>query len=159
MDTVASFLGFVMLLLAQNPAVRRQVASDPAAMPDFVEELFRRYPVVTIGREVVRDMDYRGVQLKKGEMVMCPTALAGLDAGVNERPFEFDLRRPSRIHSSFGEGPHRCPGAALAQLEVRVATQAWLARIPDFSLAPDARIAFVGGVTPAVEELPLIWPV
>ena len=38
-------------------------------------------------------------------------------------------------HAAFGLGIHRCVGSHLARMELRVALEAWLERIPVFSLA------------------------
>ena len=47
------------------------------------------------------------------------------------------LRRPSQI-LSFGQGHHHCLGAAAARLQITVALQELLARIPDFTVDLDA---------------------
>lgn len=159
MDTIASFLGLVILTLADKPDIRREIVADPNRIHPFIDELFRTHSVVTIGREVRYDMTYRGAELKRGEIIMCPTALAGFDDRVNVDPFDFDLDRSGRVHSAFGNGPHRCAGAALGRLEVLVAIEEWLKQIPEFSVPPDADIRFVSGVTPAIEHLPVIWEI
>jgi hypothetical protein len=44
-------------------------------------------------------------------------------------------RSPNR-HAAFGLGIHRCLGSHLARMEITVALQEWLAKIPNFSLVP-----------------------
>jgi cytochrome P450 len=39
-----------------------------------------------------------------------------------------------RSHWTFGSGIHFCLGNAVARLEVRVALEEWLARIPDYTV-------------------------
>ncbi len=157
LDTVVNFLGFAMLHLATHPEQRAVLARDPAMIPGAVEELFRRYPIVTIGREVRRGMDFGGVRLRAGEMVIAPTVLHGMDERANSCPMEVDFGRRRAEHASFGRGHHMCPGAPLARTEMRIALEEWLARIPDFSLKPDAEIRFSGGIVGCVEALPLVW--
>lgn len=53
LDTVVNFLGFAMLHLAAKSEQRDRLAAEPALIPSAVDELFRRYPLVTIGREVL----------------------------------------------------------------------------------------------------------
>jgi cytochrome P450 len=158
LDTVVNSLGFVMLHLATTPAHREALAADPAGIPAAIDEFIRRYPVVTVGREVRDDMVLDGVQLMRGEMIMAPTPLAGLDDRLNERPFDVDFERPCIEHTSFGNGVHRCPGAQLARTELRITLEEWLARIPGLEVAPGARVSFRGGVVGRIEKpLPLVW--
>jgi len=157
LDTVVNFLGFAMLFLARSPAHRRQLRERPELLPAAVDELLRRYPVVCIAREVTRDMEYEGVLLKKGDMIMIPTMLHGLDERENERPLEVDFHRASADHSTFGGGVHRCAGSFLARAEIRITLEEWLSRIPDFSVAPGWDVRHAGGVVGGVEKLPLVW--
>ncbi|MGH8597389.1 MAG: cytochrome P450 [Gammaproteobacteria bacterium] len=159
LDTVVNFLGFVLLFLARNPGHRHELTADPGLIPAAVEEFLRRFPVVSLAREVRDDIEYDGVQLKKGEMVAIPTPLAGTDARLNAEPLNVDFRRPSAAHVTFGNGPHVCPGALLARTEIRITLEEWLARIPEFAVAPAAEIRFRGGLVGVVDALPLVWDV
>ena len=47
----------------------------------------------------------------------------------------FRLDRETREHLAFGSGPHICPGAALARLELRTALRAFCERVVTFRLA------------------------
>src|SRR5262249_43811192 len=58
LDTVVNFLGFAFLFLARNPGHRKQLIGNPALIPAAVEELFRRFPIVTVAREVRSDINY-----------------------------------------------------------------------------------------------------
>jgi cytochrome P450 len=157
LDTVVNFLGFAMLHLATHHELRDRLAAEPALIPAAVNELLRRSPIVTIGREVRQDIAFAGVQLKAGDMVMAPTALHGLDPRANERPDEVDLKRREPAHSTFGHGDHKCPGAHLARTELVISIEEWLARVPDVTLAPGAEVTFSGGLVGCVDALPLVW--
>ncbi|GIX31226.1 MAG: hypothetical protein KatS3mg124_1698 [Porticoccaceae bacterium] len=157
LDTVVNFLGFVFLHLARDAALRRELAADPARIPAAVEEFLRRYPLVTIGREVREDLEIDGVLLRAGEMVATPTPLAALDDTFNPRPAEFDPHRGARRSLTFGAGHHVCPGRFLTRAEVRITLEEWLRRIPDFWLPQGAEIRFRGGIVGVVEQLPLEW--
>ncbi len=51
---------------------------------------------------------------------------------------EFVIDRARNRHAAFGLGIHRCLGSNLARLELRVALEEWMRRVPDFELAdPD----------------------
>lgn len=158
LDTVVNLLSFMMLHLATHPEKVDELRKDDLTLMRGAEEMFRRFPVVSDARMVAYDMNYRGVRLKQGDMVLLPTALHGLDERTNVDPFELRFDRERSIHSTFGQGPHRCAGMHLARLEVIVTLREWLKRIPRFTLAPDAKPVFHSGIIAAVENVVLEWP-
>lgn len=157
LDTVASMMGFIAKFLADNPAHRKQLIDDPELCGKAADEFMRRFPIVNQGRTVTRDMVYKGVEMKKGDMIMMPTTLHGLDDRKFERPLEVDFNRPTPIHSTFGNGPHRCPGSYLARVELKVFMEEWLKRIPDFQVTPGKSVQVRAGVNATVTHLPLSW--
>ncbi|ULQ47884.1 cytochrome P450 [Flagellatimonas centrodinii] len=157
LDTVSSLFSFSMLYLARDPALRRALVDHPDRIPAAATELIRRFPVVVMARQVRADMDYLGVPLRQGEMVAIPTAFYNLDATVYDRPLVLDWDRRAGKVLSFGNGPHRCPGSTLGRQELIIGLQEWLKRIPDFSVAPGARIEVAGGTVAKVLGLPLVW--
>lgn len=159
LDTVVNFLGFMMLFLARDAGHRRALVADPAKIPAALEEFVRRFGVVTIGRLVTRDLDFHGAALKQGDMIVLPTALHGLDERENPEPLRVDFGRKAHRHSTFGLGVHHCVGAHLARAELRITLEEWLKRIPEFGLAPGARIEMQGGIVGCVKAVPLVWPV
>jgi cytochrome P450 len=160
LDTVVNFLGFAFLFLAQNPEHRRALAANPQQeSAAAVDELLRRFPVVTVAREVRHDMEIDGVQVKQGDMIVVPTPLVGTDSRMNERPLEVNFQRQGAQHATFGNGRHLCPGSHLARLELRVTLEEWFSRIPEFTLAPGAKITFHSGIVGVVDALPLVWNV
>ncbi|MGE4430370.1 MAG: cytochrome P450 [Sphingobium sp.] len=159
LDTVVNFLSFMMIYLARHPAKVEELRSDPLKLQRGVEEMFRRFPVVSDARMVVEDMDYHGTRLKAGELILLPTALHGLDEAEHDDPMTVDLSRRNVAHSTFAQGPHRCAGMHLARMEVIVTLQEWLARIPAFALREGAAPVYHAGIVAAVEDVPLIWEV
>ncbi|MFC0306086.1 cytochrome P450 [Rhizorhabdus histidinilytica] len=159
LDTVVSFLSFMMLFLGRNPEHLKQLADNPASIPQSVEELLRRFPIVSDARMVTDDFEYDGVMLKRGDMVQVPTALAGLDEEMNEDPWKVIFNRKKLEHSTFGGGPHRCAGLHLARMEITITLQEWLARIPSFRVTKDANPIFSSGMVAMVENVPLEWDV
>ena len=157
MDTVVTALSFAALFLARNPSHRKQLVDDPGLIPKAVDELLRRFPIVNQGRCVAQDWVYKNVPFKAGDMVLLPTTLHGLDERAFPNPLEVDFNRPTPLHSTFGNGPHRCPGSNLGRTEIKVFLQEWLARIPDFHLQPEGKIAMRSGVNGTLYGLPLAW--
>lgn len=156
-DTVVNFLGFVMLELARSPETRQALRDHPAGMLAATNELFRRFGLVTIAREVRQDMEFHGVQLKTGEMVSIPTVVHGIDPEVNTDPLTLDFARNRPRHSTFGSGPHMCPGQELARSEVAITLEEWLSRIPDFEVAPDSDLTCRPGIVGSITRLCLQW--
>ncbi|OHT18251.1 Camphor 5-monooxygenase [Sphingomonas haloaromaticamans] len=157
LDTVVNFLSFMMIHLAQNPEIAAELRSDPLKLMRSAEEMFRRFPVVSEARMSAKDQDYKGVHLKRGDMILLPTALHGLDEKENPDPWRLNLERRGISHTTFGGGPHRCAGMHLARMEVIVTLEEWLKRIPDFRLRDGSKPVYHSGIVAAVENVPLVW--
>ena len=159
LDTVVNFLSFFMIHLGRHPEKVAELRDDPLVLVRGVEELFRRFPVVSEARMVAKDQVFDGVELKHGDMVLIPTALHGLDDSQNPDPLELNFARRAMSHTTFGGGPHRCAGMHLARLEVTITLQEWLKRIPEFRLRQDSPPVYHSGIIAAVENVPLVWRV
>src|SRR5260370_30733673 len=145
-DPVVTAMSFAALFLARNPAHRRQLVDNPALIPKAVDELLRRFPIVNQGRCVARDLVYKNIPFKTGDMILLPTTLHGLDERAFPNPLEVNFNRPTPMHSTFGNGPHRCPGSNLGRTEIKVFLEEWLKRIPEFQLQPGEKISMRSGV-------------
>lgn len=157
LDTVASSLGFAWRYLAANPQAQQQLRDNPDLIPGAIEEFFRLHSVVEVRRTVTQDVEFHGVQLKQGDFVNCITAVASLDSKEFENPMEADFERSPNRHCAFVFGPHRCMGSNLARLEMRVALEEWLNRVPEFSIEEGAEIDVNLGAVVSVARLPLVW--
>ena len=160
LDTVASTLGFIANHMAGSPAHRQQLIDEPGLVDNAVEELMRRFPPSATARTMSRDYEYKGVHFKQGDKVYIYTLMAGLDERRYPDAWNVDFRRPdAQQHNSFGAGPHRCPGALLAKLEIKLFLQEWLARIPQFHVKSGDPVVYGAGQVNCVERLVLTWPV
>jgi len=157
LDTVFATLNNIWLWLANHPAQRREMLADPGNIDAQVEELLRVWSVTFSGRQVVRDCEIRGVQLKAGDRVSALLPACNYDPEVFADPTRVDFQRRRNINLAFAGGPHSCMGAHLARLEIKVALQEWLRRIPDFALQPGASIEYRPGAVVGPEALPLVW--
>jgi len=156
-DTVVNLLGFVFLFLAKNAQHRAQIIEGEISVAEAVEEILRRFPLVTVAREVTEDIEFHGVQLKAGDMIAAPTPLAGMDNTFtpNAEDVEFGRKRGNSL--TFGRGAHTCPGKNLARIELRIAIEEWLRRIPDFHVDQSRDVSFSSGIVGVVNELNLRW--
>ena len=144
-DTTWSAIGSVMWHMAQHPEHRKQLRENDDLWPTAIEELLRVYAPVTMARIVDRDTEFQGCPMKAGDRVLMAFPAANRDPRQFENPDEVILDREHNRHVAFGSGIHRCAGSNLARLEVRVALQTWLARIPEFELVDPATVTWAGG--------------
>lgn len=80
---------------------------------------------------------------------------ANRDPEVFERPDEVILDREHNRHLAFGAGIHRCAGSNLARMELRVAVEEWLARIPEFEITDPALVTWAGGQVRGPRSIPV----
>ncbi len=145
--------------LATHDADRRTLVAEPGLIPRAVEEFVRLFPpVVVVGRYVMKDATVAGVELKEGDWIGLNYAAASRDPAACTDPGALDVRREEVVHSAFGVGPHRCLGSHLARLELRVATEEFLRRIPDFRVTPGSVPAYETGQLRTMTALELSFP-
>jgi cytochrome P450 len=139
LETSASMLALGALVLMTQPEL-----ADPlraGGSPDaLVEELLRYLTVVQVAfpRFAVRDLEVAGVSIKAGDAIMCSLSGADRDGVLGPGMDQIDLGRPtSRSHLAFGHGLHRCVGAELARMELRIAYPALVRRFPQMRPAID----------------------
>jgi cytochrome P450 family 142 subfamily A polypeptide 1 len=134
-ETTRNGLSGGMQLLIEHPEERQKLIDDPKRIPSACEEMVRLVsPVHSFARTVTEDTELRGVRLRAGDRVLMLYPSANRDADVFEEPDAFRVERnPS--HLGFGLGPHFCLGANLARMEMRVAFEELLRRLPDMEFA------------------------
>jgi hypothetical protein len=86
-----------------------------------------------------RGADAGGCPIKAGNMVLLSFPAANRDPAVFPDADKVIIDRKENRHSAFGLGIHRCVGSNLARLEMTVAVEEWLKRIPRFTLAGGVR--------------------
>jgi cytochrome P450 len=156
-DTTWSAIGSSRWHLATHPDDRKRLVAEPELMPTAVEELLRAYSPVTMAREVTEDVVYAGCPMKAGDKVLMNFPAANRDPEAFENPEVVQLDRAHNRHVAFGSGIHRCAGSNLARMELQVALEEWLARIPDFSLGEGAEVAWAGGQVRGPRICPVVF--
>lgn len=135
--------------LATSPGDQVLLRSNPALIPAAVEEFLRlEPPVPEAGRRAARDIQSHGRTIGEGDFVALNVAAANLDEAEFEHPSACIIDREPNRHLSFGHGVHKCLGAPLARMEIRVALEEILARTRSFDLADAAEPGvqvFLGG--------------
>ncbi|MGY1814421.1 cytochrome P450 [Blastococcus sp. SYSU D00820] len=162
-ETTASTISLGTAVLLRDPAHAALVREGSRAdVERVVEELLRYLTVVQVAFPRFAKVDHElfGCPVRKDDVVA--VSLSGADrdpAWAGREPDRFDPTRSTGGggHLAFGHGMHRCVGAELARLELRIVLPRLFQRFPDLALAvPEdqlawRRLSFVYGV----EELPV----
>ncbi len=139
-ETTRNGISGGMQLLIENPGERQKLIDDPSRIRMAVEEMVRMVsPVQSFGRTVTQDTELRGQAMEKGQQVLLLYPSANHDADVFEDPDRFRIDRNPH-HLGFGLGNHFCLGANLARMEMRVAFEELLRRLPDMEYAEDGPV-------------------
>ncbi len=157
-DTTWSAIGSSLWHLATHPDDAKTLATDPEAMPLAIEELLRAYSPVTMARVVTGDVVFRGCPMHAEDKVLMNFPAANRDPEAFEHPDQVILDRAHNRHVAFGSGIHRCAGSNLARMELRVAIEEWLKRIPDFRIEEGAEVTWAGGQVRGPRQLPVVFP-
>ncbi|HVA71015.1 MAG TPA: cytochrome P450 [Acidimicrobiales bacterium] len=156
-DTTWSAIGSSLWHLAQHPEDAARLVAEPELMDSAVEEFLRIYSPVTMARMVTLDTEFHGCPMHKGDKVLMNFPAANRDPEAFERADEVVLDRAHNRHVAFGSGIHRCAGSNLARMELKVALEEWLRRIPEFHLAEGARVTWAGGQVRGPRSLPVVF--
>ncbi|MFG1827500.1 cytochrome P450 [Microbispora sp. CSR-4] len=160
-DTSTSMLALGTLWLLENPEQAALVRDTDDHVDQVVEELLRYLTVVQVAfpRFAREDLVLAGQPIARGQMVLCSLTAANRDPALGA---DMDLAVPGRKvspHVAFGHGIHRCIGAPLAQMEMRIAFPALLRRFPGLRLAvPFEQLAFREiSIVYGLDSLPVAW--
>jgi cytochrome P450 len=136
-ETTTHLIGGSVYELSRAPALRDWLEEDWGRANLAIEEFLRFISPVqfTKPRFVMKDIEFGGVRLKKGDKIMAMLAAANMDPDANSRPEKLDLERRPNRHLSFGTGIHFCLGHQLARIEGKCALEALFKRWPQLALA------------------------
>lgn len=133
--------GSVFALLLQTPSLWRTVSEQPELIPAAVEESLRyESSTQTLTRETTQEVEIGGVTLPAGARVVVLLGSANRDEKQFPNADVFDIHRASNRHVAFGHGAHFCVGAPLARLELRVALETFVQRIPTLRIVPNQQL-------------------
>ena len=121
-DTTRNTMSGIVHALDQFPDQRALLEGDTSLIPNAVQECLRFVtPLAHMRRTATADNELFGHQVKAGDKVVMWYLSANRDETVFENPDKLIVDRPNaRRHLAFGYGVHRCVGARLAELQLRV---------------------------------------
>ncbi|MGE0878685.1 MAG: cytochrome P450 [Acidimicrobiia bacterium] len=134
-ETTTRLIGWMGKLLGEHPNQRREIAANPALIPNAIEETLRyEAPSPVQGRVITKEVEFHGTKLPEGTTMVIINGSANRDDRHFPDGDRYDIHRKIDKHLSFGHGIHFCLGAALARLEGRVALDEVLKRWPDWEI-------------------------
>jgi cytochrome P450 len=159
-ETTVNLIGNGLLALHRNPDQLALLKNEPSLTANAIEELLRYDSSVQVtGRTTLEDIDeIGGIELEKGQSVICLLGAANRDPAIYRDPDRLDVTRRDVRPLSFGGGIHYCVGAQLARIEGEVAIATLLRRLPKLRIddidRPDWRQTFV---LRGLNKLPASW--
>ncbi|MFD9128404.1 cytochrome P450 [Kitasatospora sp. NPDC059571] len=160
-ETTANMTALGTLALLRHPAQAARLRAEPALVKGAVEELLRYLTVVHLGvpRVAAEDVELDGLTIRAGEGVLCMLSTANRDEPAFPDGDRLDVTRDARRHFAFGFGVHQCLGQPLARVELQIALETLLRRLPELRLAvPFEELRYrTDMVVYGVQELPVAW--
>jgi cytochrome P450 len=144
--------------LEQFPDERAKLEQNPGLIPNAVSEIIRwQTPLAHMRRTALSDHDLFGAPIKAGDKVVMWYLSANRDESVFENADRLIVdRENARRNLSFGYGIHRCVGARLAELQMRILLEEMAKRRLRVNIASEperVRACFVHGYKKMMVEL------
>jgi len=129
-DTTRNTITGSVVALNQNPDQYDKLRTHPELISSMVSETIRwQTPLAHMRRTAVRDFEFKGKTIKKGDKVVMWYVSGNRDDEVIAEPDRFNIERENvRRHLSFGFGIHRCVGNRLGEMQLRIVWEEILKR-------------------------------
>lgn len=131
-DTSRSSMSGSVVAFDRFPAELEKLRIQPALIANLTPEVLRwQTPIAHMRRTAMRDVSLGGRKISKGDKVVLWYLSANRDEELFEDADAFLMDRANaRRHFAFGAGIHRCIGARLADLQLRILWEEILKRFP-----------------------------
>jgi cytochrome P450 len=157
-ETTTTAIGNGMLVLLKDPdLVEKLLANidDDRMFSRLTEEILRlEAPVQGLPRMTTQEVELGGCKIPKGSLVYLGYASGNRDSEKFDDPDSFSLERKNAgQHLAFGAGIHRCIGAMLSRMEIKVAMRLLIKRLDHLKLTiPESELVY----TPSMVIRPLV---
>jgi len=142
-ETTTNLISNAILSLCAHPEQFAMVRTNPALVPNLVEETLRYdAPVQFFPRLTMQEVTIAGTTLPAGTPVLAMFGSANHDERKFPDPERFDITRNTEGQLAFSFGVHYCLGAQLARLEGKIALETLLARFPYLSRTDEPLVRF-----------------
>src|SRR5262249_9004165 len=107
-------------------------------LPHAIEEILRIEAAVSMGRRATKDVELGGMTIRKDDQLLVLLSSANRDEAEFPDPDSVHFDREHNPHPSFRARGHRSNGAHPSRVELRIAFEEILERLPDYELAGPA---------------------
>ncbi|MGW4113684.1 cytochrome P450 [Actinosynnema sp. NPDC004786] len=137
-ETTVGQIALSVLALLSEPGAWENARDRPDLLDPLVDDLLRLTPSTPLSfpRVAVEPVQLGAVTVQAGEAVVVSLLHGNRDPGTWARPDRLSPEEHGEVHLTFGHGVHRCLGAPLARLQLRIVLQRLLARFPALRVAP-----------------------
>lgn len=154
--TISASVGILAHYLAEHADLQKQLRPQPHLLPEAIEEILRLFgPLVSNRRVTTRPVEIGGRKIAAGERITLMWISANRDENVFADPDSFRFGRDYSKNLLWGAGIHVCPGAPLAQLEMKVFMEELLAHTQDITTNPQASPTLAAYPASGFATLPL----
>jgi pimeloyl-[acyl-carrier protein] synthase len=120
-----------------HPAQHAALQADTELYRTAADEALRFDTSVPVIHRIAKEsLDVAGQNIPAGSVVALCLASANHDEAVFDNPKSFDVARNPNPHLAFGSSHHLCLGSTLARLELSVALQVLLEKLPALRIDP-----------------------
>jgi len=121
-DTTRNTMSGIIHAFDKFPDQRKLFEENPDLIPNAVQECIRyQTPLAHMRRTASEDTELFGEQIKQGDKLILWYLSANRDEELFEDADKLDITRENaRRQLAFGYGIHRCVGARLAELQLRI---------------------------------------
>ncbi len=144
-ETTTNAAGNLFHALLSHRDQWQKLVDDPTLIPNAVEEGLRFASSVVAWRRIAKqEVEVAGKSLPEGTKFLLSLASGNHDDAEFEAADSLDVTRDNaRQNIAFGHGLHRCIGAPLARLELRILLEEMTQHFPKMELVPDQDIDWI----------------
>ena len=129
-DTTRNSMSGAAVAFDRFPHEYARLLADPGLAANAAAEIIRwQTPLAHMRRTALADVELGGQTIRRHDKVVMWYAAANREEAKFERAGDFVVDRPNaRRHLSFGFGIHRCVGARLAEMQLKILFEELVAR-------------------------------
>ena len=156
--TISSAVGIIARCLAEDTDLQQKLRSNRELVSYAVNEILRVHgPLATNRRVTTRPVEIGGKKLGAGERISINWISANRDEEVFEQAQTFQFNRKQSKNLLYGAGIHVCPGAPLAELEMRVFTEEMLDATREIRMAAEQQATYAQYPATGFATLPMTF--